>query len=190
VKLNYDRSNDLLNPTRGYRLGGQMSPQASLSGTSTSNLRFILDASVYHMISRRITLAARTRFGALYGGNLNDIAPSQRLYAGGGGSVRGFGYQALGPVDVNNAPTGGRSLTEVSMELRYRVGDFGLVPFIDAGQVYETQSPTLSKLRLGAGIGARYYTGFGPLRIDLATPLNRRTGEASAAIYVGIGQTF
>jgi translocation and assembly module TamA len=190
AKLTYDRSDNLLNPAHGYRLGAQLSPQISFSDTASSNARLILDASLYQPLTRRITLATRTRLGVLAGGSLNNIAPSQRLYAGGGGSVRGYAYQALGPVDITNAPTGGRSLSEISLELRYRVGDFGLVPFIDAGQVYDTASPRFNKLQIGAGVGVRYYTSFGPLRIDVATPLNRRTGDASVAVYVGIGQTF
>ena len=89
-------------------------------------------------------------------------------------------------------PTGGRSLIEVGAEMRIKVTDtIGIVPFIDGGNVYE--SPTLDfseELRWGAGIGARYYTGFGPLRVDVAVPLNKRPGDASWQLYISIGQAF
>ena len=118
------------------------------------------------------------------------IAPSRRLYAGGGGSVRGFGYQQLGPRDINNDPVGGRSLVEGAIEARYRFGDYGIVPFFDVGQAYASTQPKFSDLRYGVGIGARYYTNFGPVRFDVATPLARRKGEGKVAIYISIGQAF
>ncbi|MGV3481335.1 MAG: BamA/TamA family outer membrane protein, partial [Sphingobium sp.] len=108
----------------------------------------------------------------------------------GGGSVRGFGYQQLGPRDLQNNPIGGRSLVEGAIEARYRFGDFGIVPFLDIGQVYESSTPGFSDLRMGAGIGGRFYTNFGPLRLDVATPLGRRKGEAAVAVYISIGQAF
>jgi translocation and assembly module TamA len=120
----------------------------------------------------------------------DTVAPSRRLYSGGGGSVRGYGYQQLGPKDANGDPLGGRSQVEFAGEVRYRFGDFGIVPFFDAGQVYEGLAPKFSDLRYGVGIGARYYTNFGPMRIDLATPIGRRPGEARLALYISIGQAF
>ena len=104
--------------------------------------------------------------------------------------MRGYGYQELGPLDPTGKPAGGRSLVEASAELRYRFGDFGIVPFFDIGQSYDSTQPKFSDLRYGAGIGARYYTNFGPLRVDVATPLGRRPGEPKVAVYVSIGQAF
>ena len=104
--------------------------------------------------------------------------------------MRGFGYQGLGPRDFDNKPLGGRALTEFAIEARYRFGDFGIVPFLDAGRVSESSAPSVSGLRYGAGIGGRYYTNFGPLRVDIATPLDRRAGEAVVAVYISIGQAF
>ena len=136
------------------------------------------------------TLAARARLGSIIGAARDDIAPSRRLYSGGGGSVRGFGFQQLGPKDANDNPIGGRSLTEFAFEARYRFGNYGIVPFLDAGRVGETSMPSLSGMRYGAGIGARYYTNFGPMRFDIATPLGRKPGESKVAIYISIGQAF
>ena len=105
-------------------------------------------------------------------------------------SVRGFGYQELGPKDQNDVPLGGRSLFEFSLEGRYRFGNYGVVAFIDGGQVYEAQYPTFDSMRFGVGIGGRVYTNFGPVRVDLATPIARRQGESWLSVYVSIGQAF
>jgi translocation and assembly module TamA len=135
-------------------------------------------------------LAGRVRLGMIGGAKRADLAPSRRLYGGGGGSVRGFGYRELGPIDANGERVGGRSLIEAAVEARYRFGNFGVVPFIDAGQAYTSVTPRFSDIRFGVGIGARYYTNFGPVRIDVATPVDRRPGEPRVAVYISIGQAF
>jgi translocation and assembly module TamA len=119
-----------------------------------------------------------------------QLAPSRRFYGGGGGSVRGFAFQDLGPKDPAGRPLGGLSLTEAAAEVRYRFGDFGVVGFVDMGQVYEERVPSFKDLRTGVGIGGRYYTSFGPLRVDVATPLGRRQGESRFNVYISIGQAF
>jgi translocation and assembly module TamA len=189
-QIGYDRSNSLLDPTKGFRLLARVNPEASLRKPTQPYLRNILEGSVYYPVASNITVAARSRVGSIYGATIAELPPSRRLYAGGGGSVRGFGYQELGPKDAKGNPIGGRSLIEFALEARYRFGNYGIVPFIDAGNVYESQYPKLSGMRFGAGIGGRLYTNFGPLRVDLATPLGRRKGESRIAIYVSIGQAF
>ena len=104
--------------------------------------------------------------------------------------MRGYGYQRLGPFDPNGDPVGGRSLNEFSIEARYRFGNYGIVPFVDAGNSYASSFPNGSDLRFGAGIGGRFYTNFGPMRIDVATPLNRRPGDGRIALYISIGQAY
>ncbi len=153
-------------------------------------VRAQLDGSAYLSLGESAILAGRVRLGTLQGAERLDVAPSRRFYAGGGGSVRGFGYQELGPKDPNGDPIGGRSLNEAAIEVRYRFGDYGVVAFADAGQVYESTLPEFSDLRFGAGIGGRFYTNFGPLRVDVATPINRREGEGWISVYVSIGQAF
>ena len=189
-QLGYDRSNSLLDPTRGFRLTARVNPEASLRNGADFYIRNLFDGSAYYPVSDQLTIAGRVRFGSIFGIARDDLAPSRRLYAGGGGSVRGFGYQELGPKDINNVPLGGRSLFEFSLEGRYRFGNYGVVGFIDGGQVYEAQYPTFDSMRFGVGIGGRVYTNFGPVRVDLATPLDRRPGEAWLTIYVSIGQAF
>ncbi|MCH8686776.1 autotransporter assembly complex protein TamA [Pedomonas mirosovicensis] len=187
----YDGSNDLLNPTRGFRVATQVTPEAAYQDGIFGYTRLRLDASAYLPLSGEdLVLAGRAALGSILGASRDRIAPSRRFYSGGGGSVRGFGFEELGPKDADNDPLGGRSLAEASAELRYRFGNYGLAAFVDAGQVYTDALPTFSDLRYGAGIGARYYTAFGPIRFDVATPLNRREGDPKVAVYISIGQAF
>ncbi len=191
LQLGYDRSDDLLNPTRGFRLNGKLSPETSLQGGKVRPYaRTLLQGSVYYPLLSSLVIASRVQVGSILGVARDDLAPSRRLYSGGGGSVRGFGYQELGPKDAGDNPIGGRDQIEFALEGRYRFGAFGVVPFFDAGRVGESSTPSLSGLRYGAGIGGRYYTNFGPLRVDVATPIARKPGESKVALYIGIGQAF
>lgn len=191
TSLNYDGSDDLLNPTRGFRLGGLFSPQLSLQGSAFGYARIQFDASAYRSFSERLVVAGRVRLGTIAGAPRDAIAPSRRFYAGGGGSVRGFGYQDIGPRDPNNDPIGGRSLAEFSIEARVKAfGNFGVVPFLDAGNIYTSALPRFDGLRYGTGIGLRYYSNFGPIRIDVGTPINPQRGDPRVAVYVSLGQAF
>jgi translocation and assembly module TamA len=190
VQLGYDRSNDLLNPTKGFRANLRVSPEASLQGNISPYVRGTFDLSGYYPVSDALVIAARTRLGTISGAARDQIAPSRRVYAGGGGSVRGFGYQELGPKDVNDDPIGGRSVNEFAVEGRYRFGNYGVVAFVDAGQVYESSVPRFSDIRYGVGVGGRFYTDFGPFRADIAMPINRQPGESKFTLYIGIGQAF
>ncbi len=192
MQLGYDTSDSLLDPTRGFRITGRLSPEAQKQNGGGYDVyaRMLVEASTYYGITDSLVLAGRTRVGSIVGAGRASIAPSRRYYSGGGGSVRGFGFQELGPRDLNNDPLGGRSVTEFAIEARYRFGDYGIVPFIDAGRVGQSSAPSLSGMRYGVGIGGRYYTNFGPMRVDIATPLNRRPGEAKVALYISIGQAF
>ncbi|WNO53291.1 BamA/TamA family outer membrane protein [Stakelama saccharophila] len=191
TSLNYDGSDDLLNPTRGFRLGARLSPELSLSGDVFGYSRFQLDGSAYQPLSDDVVLAERIRLGTIFGAPRDAVAPSRRFYAGGGASVRGYGYQDIGPRDPNNDPIGGRSLTEFSIEARIKAfGNFGVVPFFDAGNIYTSPLPKFSGFRYGAGLGVRYYSSFGPIRVDVGTPLNPQPGDRSIAVYVSLGQAF
>jgi len=189
-QITYDRSNSLLDPTRGYRLSATLSPEASLGSNIQTYARSIFEATGYYPIAGKLVLAGRARVGMIGGASRESIAPSRRFYSGGGGSVRGFGYQELGPKDPDGHPIGGRSQAETSVELRYRFGNFGVVGFVDSGQVFTSEVPTFNSWRFGAGVGFRYYTNFGPMRFDIATPINRQVGESRVAVYVSIGQAF
>jgi translocation and assembly module TamA len=191
ASLSYDGSNDLLDPTTGYRLALRFSPEASFQSGTFGYARTQIDASLYQPFTPTVTVAGRIRLGTIIGAEADRIAPSRRFYAGGGGSVRGYGFQKLGPRDpVFDDPIGGRSLTEFALEARIRWGNWGLVPFVDGGNISTSSLPKFDNLRFGAGIGVRYHTRFGPIRIDVGTPLNPRSGDSRVAVYVSLGQAF
>jgi len=141
---------------------------------------------------QRFVLAGRLKLGALLGPPISETPPDKLFFAGGGGSVRGFPYRSIGVTAPGGAIGGGRFLTEASLEARMRVSeDFGIVGFVDAGYVTdETFVGLAAGTRIGVGAGLRYYTGFGPLRLDVAIPLNKRAGDPDYALYFGIGQAF
>ncbi|WP_337190572.1 autotransporter assembly complex protein TamA [Tsuneonella aeria] len=190
-----DTSDSLLDPTRGFRIGARLSPEVSRSNrTQSFYLRGQVDGSLYKQVSETMVVAGRVRFGAIPGTALENIAPSRRLYSGGGGSVRGYGYQAIGPRDAAGNPIGGRSLLEGAIEARIGTkffdGALSVVPFVDAGTVSTDVFPDFDTVRIGAGVGVRYNTGFGPLRLDVATPINPGPDDSRIAVYVSLGQAF
>jgi len=191
----FDTSDNLLNPTKGYRLSAHVSPETSRTNKAQSYyVRAQGDASYYLSVSKKIVLAARARVASIPGAPLSAIAPSRRLYAGGADSVRGYGYQSIGPRDNQGDPTGGRSLVELSGEARIQTpwlgGALGIVPFVDAGTVGAGPTPSFNEIKIGAGVGVRYNTSFGPIRLDVGVPLNRGKGDARVGVYVGLGQAF
>ena len=194
ASLGYDGSDSLLDPTHGFRLSGRVSPEYSAHGGSFAYARVQIDASTYHPISDRVVAAGRIRLGTIIGAGVFDIAPSRRFYSGGGGSVRGYGYQQLGPKDVDGDPVGGRGLVEFGLEARIRLkqfgGNFGIVPFFDGGALTTESLPDFKNWRFAAGLGARYYSSFGPIRIDVGVPLNRQKGDGPLAVTVSLGQAF
>lgn len=190
-----DTSDSLLDPTEGFRVTGFIAPEASWTqGEQYFYVRTQADASYYQKLGDKVVAAGRVRLASIPGAPLFAIPPSRRLYAGGGASVRGYGYQAIGPRDDIGQPIGGRSLSEVSLEARIKTGFFGgalsVVPFFDAGAVGVDPTPGFDALKFGAGVGLRYATGFGPLRLDVGFPLNPEPEDSFVAVYVSLGQAF
>nr|WP_298926016.1 BamA/TamA family outer membrane protein [uncultured Erythrobacter sp.] len=189
-----DSSNDLLDPSEGYRVTGFLAPEVSQSvGTQTFYLRGQVDASYYQSVGSTV-VAGRVRAATIQGADAGLIAPSRRLYAGGGGSVRGYGFQGIGPRNDLGEPTGGGSLVEFSLEARIQTGFLDgaveIVPFIDAGSVALGSTPDFRFIQYGAGLGVRYKTSFGPIRVDVGTPLNPTEFDAPVVVYVSLGQAF
>ncbi len=184
----------LLNPTHGVKVFLTAVPTAAIqTGSNYVILQAI--ASTYLNFADeegRSVLALRGNLGSIQGASTFQIPPDQRLYAGGSATVRGYKYQYVGPkFPVSGRPTGGTSLAAAQVEYRQRFGgSYGAAVFVDAGQVSDGSNPFSGDLRVGAGVGARYYTSFGPLRIDVAVPLNTVRGNDSFQLYLGIGQTF
>jgi translocation and assembly module TamA len=188
----WDNRDDKLNPTKGFRFLGYAEPSYDLLGGAVF-LKLKGEGSVYQTLddAGRFVAAGRLAMGSILGASPQEVPADRRFYAGGGGSVRGYAYQGIGPKDSDDDPIGGLSWFETSAELRYQVTDsIGIVPFVDAGTVSVKQFPDFSDVKVGAGVGLRYITPFGPLRIDAAVPLNPDRGDPSFGIYAGIGQAF
>ncbi|HOO82735.1 MAG TPA: BamA/TamA family outer membrane protein [Alphaproteobacteria bacterium] len=187
----YDNTNDALDPREGLRFNVGITPyqvlneQNSFVVTSTG-------ASHYLPLGENFVWANRARAAVIHGQRLEDVPADKRLYAGGGGSVRGYGYQLLGPLDAENDPTGGRMAFEVGTEGRVKVTeDIELIGFIEGGRVSEDMEfNSDADFFWSAGGGVRYHTPIGPLRFDLAVPLDKRDVDNEFQFYISIGQAF
>ena len=194
VSLVYDETDSKLDPTRGFRVNASVAGFGTFLGSTINLVQMKARASAYYSLDpdSRFVLAGRVGLGAMGGPALDEIPANWRFYAGGGGSVRGYPYESLGPATWFGAVVGGRSLFETSVELRVKVNEtLGVVPFFDAGNAFASSFPDFSeKLYTAAGLGLRYYTSIGPIRADLAFPIERTRGTGPVALYISIGQAF
>jgi translocation and assembly module TamA len=190
--LIWDARDDTTDPTEGFYVNVTAEPfyefyYSNPAFRTTAEVRGYLSL----MENDQLVLAGRAKVGALFGPDIDEIPPDRLFFAGGGGSVRGYAYKSIGVDQPDNTVTGGRYLIEGSVEARYKVtNDIGVVAFLDGGYVAADNWPGLDQLRIGVGAGLRYYTGLGPLRLDVAFPLNKRPDDPDYALYVGIGQAF
>jgi translocation and assembly module TamA len=139
----------------------------------------------------RSVIALRVLMGSAIGAAPLSLPPDQRFYGGGSTTVRGFRFQSIGPQFPDQKPVGGTSIDAGAIELRQRLkGDLGMAGFVDAGQVGTTSVPFQTKVYVGAGLGLRYYTPIGAIRLDVAVPVNKVPGSDSFEVYVGLGQAF
>lgn len=191
VSATRDRRDNLLDPTKGVFFKAEATPFYGLGDTeSGAQLKF--DARGYRTFGETIpvTAALRLQLGALVGSSLTESPPFYRFYSGGGGTVRGQDYQSLA-VDIGGDRTGGRSFAGISGEARVRVTDnITMVGFYDWGFVAAESFTDGGDTHAGAGLGLRYNTGIGPIRLDLATPVSGSADASNIYIYVGIGQAF
>ncbi|WP_244606417.1 autotransporter assembly complex protein TamA [Arsenicitalea aurantiaca] len=188
----FDNRDEPLDATEGFFVNVTAEPYYEFI-FGNPGLRATAEARTYFGFGDdgMFVLAARVKAGALLGPDLAEIPPDRLFFAGGGGSVRGYGFKSIGVEGPDGIVTGGRYLLEGSLEARAKVtGDIGAVAFVDAGYVAADTFPGIEDLRVGAGLGLRYDTGLGPLRLDVAIPLNKRDGDPDYALYVGIGQAF
>jgi translocation and assembly module TamA len=193
MTLTYDTANSVLEPTRGINASLTVTPSEPVVGDHHPFLIVQGVAATYVPVEReaRGVIAARVLAGSIQGVGQFQVPADQRLYAGGSGSVRGYTYQTIGPLFPDDTPEGGLAMDAVNLEFRQRVGaKFGVVPFVDAGQVSAHSAPFQGILRVGVGLGLRYYTSIGPIRLDIAFPLTRVAGSGAFALYVGLGESF
>lgn len=191
--LTFDTRDDVLDPHKGVNLNLNAEPFFDILGQSDPFFKTQFTGSHYLALGTPadIVLATRGSIGSIWGAESEDIPATKRFYAGGGGSVRGYGYQEVGPQEDGD-PTGGLSLVTASLEMRIKFTEkFGGVAFVDAGSVGEESTPEFNNLAVGAGLGVRYYTGFGPIRFDIATPLTQKEDlDQNYQFYISIGQAF
>ncbi len=194
LSATYDSTNSLLDPTRGARLITQVAPYTGTFHSEFNVVRTRVEGQSFLPLgSERLVMALRGVWGSVWNAdNSQDLPSSLRFYSGGGGSVRGYDYQSVGPRNDKNDPLGGVSQVEVGAETRWRFReDMGVVAFLDGGMVYENVADKLFQDMLwGAGLGYRYYTAIGPVRVDVAVPLDRRPDDDSWQLYMSLGQAF
>ena len=189
-----DTSDNLLDPHSGWRLFFKGTPYLELHGNETSFFKGYAYHTRYERIMKNplLVLALRSAVGFTIVSDKDDIPADERYYAGGGNSIRGFDFQSVGPREKDN-PTGGGSLFEVSAEGRFYLTErLGTVLFVDGGSAFSSRLPDFGEtIRWGAGLGLRYLTAVGPLRADIAFPINRRHGiDDSVQVYISFGQAF
>lgn len=190
--LTMDRRDDLLDARRGDYIAAEAEVFGRLG--ASSGARVTLDGRRYWPLGADDTtrFAARGQIGGVIGADLADIPPNDLFYSGGAGTVRGQPYRNLGATQTGQ-PSGGRGFTGLSAELRHDLGDnrFGLVGFADLGGISaEAWDIDGTTWQSGAGVGLRYTTPFGPIRVDLATPTSGPAAGRDLFIYIGIGQAF
>lgn len=191
----YSNADNLLDPTRGIVLAARMEPFTDIGNTDTSFVLWNLTGRHYLPLSndKSMILATRGRYSLLAGTNRNSIPEDMLLYAGGGGSVRGYAHQYAGELDENDDPVGGVSAVDFSAELRFRINrEYGAVLFADGGGAFSGRNPSdREEYFWGVGSGLRYFTPIGPIRLDVAVPLDRRSGvDDLFQVYVSLGQAF
>lgn len=198
LTLTRDTRTDLLDPVQGSRLDLEVTPFGVTVDETQAFLRNVVSGAKYIALddAARFVLAGRARAGSIVGVETGEIPAGKRFYAGGGGSIRGFDFQTVGPLEADDDPLGGRSVVELGVEMRVRITDsIGIVPFVDAGNVYDDPWPRIAfdgadQLRYAAGLGGRYFTPIGPVRVDVAFPLNPRDVDDAFEFYISLGQAF
>ncbi len=196
LTITYDSTGltDLLHdPVGGARGAVAVTPTQSFGANDLTFLVIQVSGSAYFDLAEpgRSVLAVRALAGSILGGSNFEVPPDQRLYAGGSATVRGFAYQSIGPQFSDHKPIGAKSVDAATIEFRQRIfSDYGAVAFVDAGQASASGMPLSGAVRVGAGLGARYYTPLGAVRLDAAVPLNPVPRGDKFELYIGLGQAF
>ena len=198
LAVTWDTRDDTLDATEGFYVDLETQPFLGLSNVD-SGVHTTLDARAYRGFdigetADRVVLAGRLQLGSLAGPAIEDAPSDTLFFAGGGGSVRGQPYRSVGSGEEDGEIVGGRSYLALSAEVRTKVTErIGVVAFADAGYVGAEQFPDAESGNwlTGAGLGVRYDTGFGPIRVDLATPTSGGPDDRDwVELYIGIGQAF
>lgn len=200
LRLNFDYTDNLLNPTYGVNPRFKITPHITIFENNITHVN--LEGSIAHFYSlssdTRWILATKISLGTIQGAKRADILPTERFYGGSSTLLRGYPFKTVSPLDIENKPLGGRSFASLAEEIRVRVGeDWGLAFFTEAGNVYESPTPNVTKKLLwSGGLGAFYETPIGPLRFDIAGPIIRRNRPGGGKFndplqfYFTLGHSF
>lgn len=186
----WNSEDDLLDPRKGFRASWSVTPYAGSDYFTQSEM--VARGRVHAGKNDAVTIAARAALSGTFGSTFDDLPVNKRYYAGGGGSVRGYGYQEAGPLDADNDPIGGRSRIEGAIEARVKViKNLQIAGFVDAGSVSAKSLPDFTdEYFIGYGGGVRYLTPIGPIRADIAFPLDKRESDSGFQLYIALGQPF
>ncbi len=194
MSLKYDDTDNLLNPTRGIRASASATPTLPLAGPQTDPFLAVqVSGSTYFDLGEpgRSVLALRGLIGDVVGARASALPPDKRFYAGGSATVRGYKYLSIGPQFADHKPRGGTAVVAGTVEFRQRILDsYGVAMFVDAGQVASDGAPFTGTPGVGVGLGARYYTSIGPIRLDVAVPVVHIPNSGTFELYIGLGQAF
>lgn len=194
IVFNWNTSNSVLEPTSGHKLSLSLTPTYPVVGKRHRPFVILMGSgSAYLPVERhaRGVIAVHGVLGSIQGTSQYNVPPDQRFYAGGSGTIRGYSYQTVGPLFPDDKPEGGLAIDAINVEFRQHITKtIGVVPFVDAGQVNAGSRPFKGTLRVGYGLGLRYYTGIGPIRLDVALPVKRTPGSDAFALYIGLGEAF
>lgn len=195
TQLFWSDVNRLMDPTKGISVHLKTTPAVQTQAPCFAYTTHFFSLAAYQPLDtdHNFVLAAKATLGSIWGASKHSIPPSERFYAGSDLLLRGYSYLTVSPLNEFNKPIGGRSLMEYSLELRMRIVDpFGLVFFYDVGNVYSESIPQFGHKQLqSAGVGVRYHTPVGPIRLDIAFPFNpRKHLDRAFQVYFSIGQSF
>jgi translocation and assembly module TamA len=201
LSLRYDSTDlnsPILDPTHGIRAALSLTPTLSLGPPDATFFITQIRASTYFDMHDlfgtgpgRTILAVKGIWGYAQGASVIELPPDQRFYAGGSGTIRGYAFQSVGPQFSDGTPVGGVAVDAFSLELRQRIGrNWGFAVFTDSGRIGDIATPFNGRYQSGFGGGPRYYTPIGPLRVDIAFPIDRQPGDGRLQVYIGLGQAF
>ncbi len=190
--ITYDTRDNPFDPRNGILAGVTMKVASAALLSEASFVKLVFNGSIYHELSKTFVLAAALRSGVARAWGSSEILPlAERFFLGGRSTVRGYAQDTLGPRGFEGNPTGGNAFFETNLELRTSLGKgIGVVTFLDSGNVWQKIGEIDGSLKHAVGLGLRYDTPVGPLRVDYGYKLKKEEGLSRSEIFFSIGQAF